>query len=95
MRGVWIVENYVTLDKSMINEIDRSISYVQYMPAKLIKNFINLFAICCGISTILLGFKVYVGQEDDYDNTAMGVCDELVKESRITIAIERTLYTEN
>ena len=61
-----------------------AIPYVQYMPAKSIKHGINVFAIYCAISTILLVFKVHVGQYNDYDNTALGICDDLVKEAGVT-----------
>ena len=50
-----------------------AIPYVQYMPTKLIKHGIKVFAICCAISTILQGFKLYVGQGDYYDNTALEI----------------------
>ena len=92
---VWTDINRVTIDKSMINYMGRAATYVQYMPAKLINHDIKVFSICCDISAIVLGLKVYVGQEDDYDNTALGMCDELVKESGITSFQRRTLYTDN
>ena len=58
MRGVWISRKHVNIYKSMIKYIGRDIKYIQYMPAKLIKHGIQVFAICCAISTILLVFKV-------------------------------------
>ena len=51
----------------MIRYTKRAITYVYYMLAKLIKNGIKVFAIFSTVSTILLGFKVYIGQEDDSD----------------------------
>ena len=54
-----------------------------------------MFSICCALSTILIGFKVYVGQEDDSDNTALGICEGLVKEAGLTSDRGWTLYTEN
>ena len=70
-----------------------SIPYVQYMPTKSINHGINVFAICCAISKILIVFKVYVGQYNDSDNTALGVCDDLAKEAGVTKSRGRTLYT--
>ena len=61
------------------------------MPEIPTKNGINVFAICCAFSTILIGFKFYVVQEDYPNNTALGIFDELVKESGITIDIGRML----
>ena len=71
-----------------------AIPYVQYMSTKPIKHGIKVFAICCAISAILLVFKVYVGQYNDYDNTALGICDDLVKEAGVTKSRGRTLYTQ-
>ena len=44
---------------------------------------------------ILLGLKVYVVQEGDYDNTGMGICDDMAKEAGLTSVRGRTLYTNN
>ena len=95
MRGVLTARKNVTIDESMIKNRGRAITYVQYMPAKPIKHDIKVFDICCALSTILLGFKVYIGQEDDYYNTALGIFDELVKEAGITSARRRTICTDN
>ena len=62
MTGEWNSAKHVTIDKSMISYMGRSITYFHYMPAKPTKHGIKVFAICCALSTILLGFKVYVGQ---------------------------------
>ena len=95
IRGVWTAIKYVNIDESMIKYMVRAITYVQYMPSKPIKNCIKVFAICYDLSTILLGFKVYVGQENDVDNTALGIFDYLAKEAGLASAIGRTLYTNN
>ena len=58
MRGVWTSGKYITIDESMIKYTGRSITYVQYMTARPIKHGIKVFAICCALSTIILGFKV-------------------------------------
>ena len=65
------------------------------MPEKPIQHGIKVFVVCCDISTILISFELYVFQKDDFDNKALGICDELVKEARITSARWRTLYTDN
>ena len=93
--GVWTAINHVTIDESMIKYIDRDVKYFQYMPKNTIKHVIKMFAICSSLSTILLYLKVYVGQEDDSDSTALGFFDRLVKEAGITNARGRTLYTNN
>ena len=74
--------------------MDRVVSYIQYMPIKPIKHGIKVYA-CCGIYTVLLGFKIFVGKEDDSENTVMNVCDELCKKVGLTGIKGRTLYTDN
>ena len=95
MRGVWTSGKHVTIKESMIKYMVRAIIYVQYMPEKPTKYGIKVFYIFCDLSTIILGFKVYVGQEDNYDNTSLGICDELLKESGINSARGKMLYTNN
>ena len=63
------------------------VTYSQYMPENPINHGINMFSICCDISAILIAFKVYVLQEDDSNNTALGVFNQLVKESGLTRVI--------
>ena len=62
MRYVWNARNHVIIDNIILKYMSRDVTYVQYMHAKPIKHGIKVFAICCAIYTILLGFKVYVGQ---------------------------------
>ena len=78
-RGVRTARKYVTIDESAIKYIGRSVTYVKYMTGKSIKHGIKVFAICCALYVILLGIKVYIVQEDDSDNTDMGICGELIK----------------
>ena len=93
IRYVWTTRNYVTIDNIILKYMIRDVTYVQYISAKPIKHGIKVFAIFCALSTIILGFKVYVGQEDDSNNTALGICDDMVKEAGLTNARGRTLYT--
>ena len=95
MRGVWTSGKHVTIKESMIKYMVRAIIYVQYMPEKPTKHGIKVFYICCDLSTIILGLKFYVGQEDNSDKTALGICDDMVKEAGLTNARGRTLYTNN
>ena len=95
MRGVRTSVNHVTIDNIMIKYMGRAITYVQYMHVKPIKHGIKVFAICCDISTILIGFKVYFFQEDHSRNIAMGIFDDIVKEAGITTARGHTIYTNN
>ena len=62
MRGIWTSGKHVTIDDSVIKYMGKAIAYVHYMPAKPIKHIIKVFAICCALSKLFLGFKVYVGQ---------------------------------
>ena len=79
VRGVWTAINHVTIDKSLIKCMGRSVTYVQYMTENPIRYGIKVFFIFYALSAILIGLKVYVGQEDDSNNTALGTCDELTK----------------
>ena len=63
----------------MIKYMGKAISYIQYVPEKPIKHGIKVFAICCDIYAILLCFKVYIGQKNDSNNTALVIFGELVK----------------
>ena len=74
IRRAWTAGKHVTIDESMIRYMGRAVAFVQYMPAKPIKHGIKVFAICCSMSAVLLGFKVYVGKEDGLDGTALGIC---------------------
>ena len=67
MKRAWQAGKHVTIDESMIRYMGRAVSYVQYMPAKPIKHGIKVFAICCSMSAVLLGFKVYVGKDEGLD----------------------------
>ena len=96
MRSVWSAGKYITIDESMIRYMRRAVGYVQYTPAKPIKHGIKVFAVCCAISAVILAFEVFVGKEDeDRDNTALGVCDQLVKDVELTSARGRVLYINN
>ena len=96
MRSAWNAGKHVTIDESMIRYMGRAVSYVQYMPAKPIKHGIKVFALCCAISAVLLAFEVYVGKDDPTkDNSALAVCDRLVKDADLTAHRGRVLYTDN
>jgi len=95
MRSAWTPGQHVTINESMIRYMGRAVSHVQYMPAKPIKHGIKVFTICCAVSAVLLGFKIYVGKEDDADNTALGICDQLCVDAGLTGQKGRTLYTYN
>ena len=47
------------------------------------------------MSAVLLGVKIYVGKDDDEDETTLQVCDRLIKEAGLTGAKGRVLYTDN
>ena len=79
VRSVGTVGKHVTIDNSMVKYMGRDVIYVQNMPANPITHGIKVFSICCSLSERLLGFKIYVGQEDDSDNTSLVICDYLVK----------------
>ena len=67
MKGLvcaWNAGEKVTIDESMIRYNGRTVDFVQYMPCKPIKHDIKLFAICCSVAAVLLGFEIYTGKEN-------------------------------
>ena len=76
--------------------MDRAVSYVQYMPTKPIKHGIKVFVLCCAVSVVLLTFEVYVGNNDPTKgNSALAVCDRLVKDTNLTAHCGRMICTDN
>ena len=57
---------------------------VQYMFTKPIKHDIKVFALCCAMSAVLLGFFEYCGKEEEVDGDTVNICDQLVPEVGIT-----------
>ena len=57
-----VTGKHVTIDESMISYMGRAVTFVQYMPAKPIKHGLNVYALCCAYSAVLLAYQVYVGQ---------------------------------
>jgi hypothetical protein len=64
------------------------------MPAKPIKHGIKVYAVCCAVSQILLGYDVYLGKSND-DRTTLEVVDHLLKSADLTSARGRELFTDN
>ena len=63
------IRRAVIIEESMIYYIVCDVSFVQYIPAKPIKNGIKLYALCCAFFSMLLSYQVYVGKENDTDNS--------------------------
>ena len=74
----------VTIDESMIKYCGRAVSFVQYMPAKPIKHGLKVFVLCCTVSAVWLGYKIYLGKEDTGDGSALAIVDELITEAELT-----------
>jgi hypothetical protein len=72
----------------------RAVDFVQYMPAKPIKHGIKIYAVCCTISQVLLGYHVYLGKKKD-DRTTLEVVDDLLKSADLLDARGRELFTDN
>ena len=79
----------------MISYMGRAVSFVQYMPAKPIKHGIKVYALCCAYSAVRLAFQIYVGKEDEEDNSAVAICHRLCLQSGITNERGHVLYTDN
>ena len=73
----------------------QAISYVYYMPAKLIKHVIKVLALYCAFSAVILAFKVYVEKKDDTDGTAVGVCNDICVDAGLTESRGLIMYTDN
>jgi len=84
MWKLWIAVKHVAIDDSMIRYMGHAVLYMQYMPGKPIQHSITIFALCWAFSAVILSFKVYVGNEDDSDGTAVSVCDDLIKDAGLT-----------
>ena len=95
MRKAWVAGKHVTIDESMIRYAGRAVSYVQYMPAKPIKYGLKVYALCCACSAVLLAYQVYVGKENEADNSAVAICHRLCSEAGITKERGHVLYTDN
>jgi hypothetical protein len=94
IQKVWIAGKNVAVDESMIRYMGRAVSFVQYMPAKPIKHGMKVFCVYCAFTGVILVWKVYCGRDND-DNTALEICDQLVKSACLTNARGRELYTDN
>ena len=96
LRKVWSAGQRITIDESMIKYCGRSVTFVQYMPAKPIKHGIKVFCVCCAESGVLLGFEVYCGKENvGLDNTAIAVVERLIEDADLTGQKGRILFTDN
>ena len=95
MSSAWNGGKHVTIDESVIKHMCRTVSYVQYMPTKPTKHESKVFAVCCAMTVIMLGFTIYVGKEDDCDNTALNMCGILLQKEGFTGRRGRVLYTNN
>jgi hypothetical protein len=58
IRATWNVGKQVTIDESMIRYMGRAVEYIQYMPAKPIKHGIKVWALCCGVTGIMIAWRV-------------------------------------
>ena len=67
----------------MFGYMGRAVSFIQYMPLKPIKHGIKVLAICCSYSSVLLGFEVYCGGEENAasntDKSALAVVQRLIE----------------
>jgi hypothetical protein len=71
------------------------VSFVHYMPCKPIKHGLEV-AVCCTFTAVLLGFEIYCDADsnNNQDNSALGVIQQLLQKSYLTDARGRNLYTD-
>ena len=67
---MWTAGGRVRIDESTIKYCRRSVKFVQFMPAKIIKHGIKMFAICCAYT----GY-IYVGKGAVIEGTAEAIID--------------------
>ena len=76
----------------------RAIGWVQYLPLKLIKHGIKVFALCCSNTGYLYSFEIYTGKRTDTDGSAKAVVVRLLTAAGIVVgavASGRILYMDN
>jgi hypothetical protein len=95
LRKSWNAGERVTIDESMIRYNGRAVDFVQYLPKKPIKHGLKVFAICCAVTAVLLGFEVYCGKDTGVTATAIAIVERLIVQAELTGARGRTLYTDN
>lgn len=103
MNNGWISHKKVATAKSMIKCGGRAIVFVQYMPKKLFKPGIKvfavcwlLFAVCCAFTAVLLWSEVYVvSANTDDPNTAVEVVKCHMTNDHLVGACGHILYTDN
>ena len=79
MCNAWIAGEHVMIDESMILYCVCVVASVQYMPLNPIKHRMKVFAVCCAINDVLLGFEVYVGAEDETESTAIVIVKRMME----------------
>ena len=81
----------------MIKYMGKVISFVQYMPAKPIKQGVKVYALCCSFTGYLYPFEIYTGKDHVADGSPRGVISRLLFSAGVTSATSsgRILYTDN
>ena len=93
--SAWIAGQHVTIDGNMIKYMGHAVSFVKYMPAKPIKHGIKVFALCCTMPAVLLGFYVYCGKEEEVDGGTVNIVTNWFFEVSITGQRGQVLHTNN
>jgi hypothetical protein len=68
----------------MIRYNDPTVDFVQYPPKKPIKHGLKVFAICCAVTAVLLGFEVYSGKDTGVTATAIAIVKRLIVQAELT-----------
>lgn len=91
----WNIGKQVTVNESVIRFVGRAVAFVQYMPVKPIKHGIKFYAMCCGISGIMIDWNVYTESEEGVVNSTTKICADLARRSNLHNQKGRVLYTDN
>ena len=56
---------------------------------------IKVFAFCCSVAMVLLGFEIYTGKENGASAAAIAIIERLIHKSGLAKACSHILYNDN
>ena len=96
MNKAWEAGKEIPIGKGIVKYKGRCVAFIQFIPAKTIKHRVATFMAACAESVVMLLFEVYDGSAVTMrDNSAMAVCERLVKRAKLISANGRVLQTDN
>ncbi len=99
--GVWSAGKKLSLDELMRKYCGQAVAFVQYMPAKPIKQGIKVFCLCCAYLAILLLFEIYCMKDTSKTaRTSVDICERLIHAADLVTGATgmirgRAVYSDN